>query len=277
MISKTLIIFATIALSIVAAVAQENSFRIYDVQGRSLEAKLLQVDNRRGMVELELRNTQRKKVKVSIFSKADQEYFRDWHVVQEFQSARLKIEAKKKIVNSRMEMVQGAVRRDIDEICYEITVNNRTEISIGDITVEYNIYAEQQVLDHVWNQFTTVNTYNGIGAVTKVADGANHIWWEIDEADFDAKGHLLEYTLGNDVVTSHGYDAGSGRLDEIRLANLASGMHIHGFQHDNVGNLDRRTLSRTMKANLAEDFTYDSLNRLRTETVGTVRKTIRRN
>ncbi|MEE9367409.1 MAG: hypothetical protein V3V05_00950 [Pontiella sp.] len=157
---KTIITLMAIVLSAVPADAEEDSFRIYDVQGRSLEAKLLQVDTRRGMLELELRNKQRKKVKVAIFSKSDQAYFRDWHAVQEFQSSRLKVEVRKKIVNSRMEMVQGAVRRDIDEISYEITVDNRTEFPIGDIKIEYNIYAEQQVLG---NGRTEVDFFTAYG------------------------------------------------------------------------------------------------------------------
>ena len=148
-------------------------------------------------------------------------------------------------------------------------------------TIEYDAYSRvekshrfwrpQSVtnqLDHNWNRFTTINTFNERGTVTTVADGTGHVWWEIDEADVDAKGHLLEYTLGNDVVTTYGYDVNSGRLEEIRLTNLAAGMHTHGFQHDNLGNLEQRTLSRTMKTSLAEDFTYDRLNRLRTATVG---------
>ncbi len=123
-------------------------------------------------------------------------------------------------------------------------------------------------LDHNWNSFESINTYNSRGAITKVTDGTGHVWWEINEADFDAKGHLLEYKLGNDVVTTQEFNPDTGRIEEIELSNMSNGLSTYGFQYDRLGNLTDRSLTRTMKTNLSESFSYDKLNRLKTADVG---------
>ncbi|MBN2785890.1 MAG: VCBS repeat-containing protein [Pontiellaceae bacterium] len=123
-------------------------------------------------------------------------------------------------------------------------------------------------LDHRWNSFTSINTYNERGAITQVKDGSDHIWWEMDAANFDAKGHQLEYTLGNDIVTTQVFAPTSGRLSTIHLSNMANGAYTYGFQFDRLGNLKQRSLARTMQTMRTEDFTYDKLNRLESATVG---------
>ncbi|MBN2785358.1 MAG: VCBS repeat-containing protein [Pontiellaceae bacterium] len=123
-------------------------------------------------------------------------------------------------------------------------------------------------LDHRWNSFASINTYNERGIVTKVEDGSGHVWWEMDAADFDAKGHRLEYTLGNDIVTSQTFDPDSGRLETIQLSNMSNGLHNYGFEFDRLGNLTQRSLARTLQTTRSEDFTYDKLNRLESSTVG---------
>ena len=124
-------------------------------------------------------------------------------------------------------------------------------------------------LDHRWNSFTSINTYNDRGAITQVADGTGHVWWKMDESDFDAMGHQLEYTLGNDIVTSKTFDPDSGRLDSVYLSNMSNGQYAYGVQFDRLGNLTQRSLARTLQTTRSEDFTYDKLNRLETATVGT--------
>ena len=125
-----------------------------------------------------------------------------------------------------------------------------------------SVIASGDNLSPAWNSFESINTYNERGAVTQVADGTGHVWWTIDEADFDAKGHLLEYTLGNDVVTSHEYDPDTGFIEEMEISSMTNGVFTYGFQHDRLGNLKQRTLNRTLQTSLSETFGYDGLNRL---------------
>jgi hypothetical protein len=126
----------------------ESAFRVFEAQGRAVEARIIQVDPSRGMVELELRNKQRKKVKVAIFREVDQDYIRDWNVVQEFMSQSFKIEPVKNIMGTKKEMLgsQKAIRRDTKQICYDIKISNRTGVSIDGLTLKYNIFYEQEEL-----------------------------------------------------------------------------------------------------------------------------------
>ena len=126
----------------------EKEFRIFEAQGRAIEAKVVHVDLSRGTVELELRNNQRKKVKASIFTKEDQAYLLDWHRVREFRSSRLKVEPVKNVVDKQKEMLgsQSAIRRDTDIIRYDINLANRTGATLGKVWIEYNIFYEQEEL-----------------------------------------------------------------------------------------------------------------------------------
>ncbi len=125
-----------------------------------------------------------------------------------------------------------------------------------------SVIASGDALSPNWSSFESINPYNTRGAVIQVSDGTGHVWWSIDEVDFNAKGQLLEYTLGNGVETTQSFNPPTGRLVGIELSNLSSGLHSQGFQYDRLGNLTQRTLSRTLQTSLSETFGYDALNRL---------------
>jgi len=136
------------AVILACAARADDAFRVFDAQGRMVEAKVLHVDFQRGTVELELRGGQKKKVKPSIFSKEDQQYIMDFGAIQEFRSSRLKVELEKKTLDKRREMLgsQSAIRRDTDVLCYEVKVLNRTAVRFDDLEVQYNIFYEQEEL-----------------------------------------------------------------------------------------------------------------------------------
>jgi len=111
-------------------------------------------------------------------------------------------------------------------------------------------------LDPEWNAFSTVNTYNSIGVITKVADSTGHTWWQIEEEDFDAKGHLLAFQLGNDTVTEKTYDPDTGFLTDI----TCDGVQSLQMGFDRLGNItSRRNLRQIL---VKETFVNDGLNRL---------------
>lgn len=131
-----------------------------------------------------------------------------------------------------------------------------------------SVIASGDSLSPLWNVFTTVNTFNNYGVVTKVSDSTGHTWWKIDDRDYDAKGHLLQFTLGNDTVTSRTYDPDTGSLTAITCRNAsseASDIQNDLYSLDRLGNLkSRRNLRQIL---LKEDFVYDGLNRLTQSTV----------
>lgn len=130
-----------------SALAQEQ-FRRFQVGERTIEARVLNVDAKRGTVELELRNKQRKKVKSSIFNEEDQSYIREFALTQAFKSQRFKIEVDKNILDKRKEMVgpQKAIIRNTETICYDINISNNTDTTIDGVTIAYNVFYEQEEL-----------------------------------------------------------------------------------------------------------------------------------
>ena len=123
---------------------------------------------------------------------------------------------------------------------------------------------DEYTMDPEWNVFTTANTFNQYGVITKVSDSTGHDWWQIDEEDFDSQGRLLEFTLGNDTVTAKTYDENTGRLTAITTRNASSSstdIQNDQYNFDRLGNIKYRRDLHT-GISLWEDFDYDNLNRL---------------
>lgn len=139
MMKRIMLVFSLVAGSALA----QGQFREFKVDDRFIEARVLKVDMARGEVELELRNKKRKKVKSSIFSKKDQSYIRDFAKVQAFQTQRFKVELEKKVLDRSKKEVNG-VLRETESICYDININNSTDLTIDGVTIAYNIYYEQE-------------------------------------------------------------------------------------------------------------------------------------
>ena len=123
-----------------------TGFRIFSAGDREIEAQVVSVDVQRGTVTLELQNQQRKKVKSSIFSAKDQAYIAEHALIQEFQSARFKLELEKVVVEKRRETPSHGVRRDVEKICYEIQVSNNTPVRMEGVSISYNVFSEQEHL-----------------------------------------------------------------------------------------------------------------------------------
>jgi hypothetical protein len=142
---------SSLALVFLLVVTAANSgatdgFRIFtDRQGRAVSAKIINVDAQRGLVELQLENKRRKKIKPSIFCEKDQTYIRDWQSLRMFNSSSsFKVELKKKVVESWTE--KGSVQRDFERVMYEMVLMNRGAEPLENLEVAYNIFYEQEQL-----------------------------------------------------------------------------------------------------------------------------------
>jgi RHS repeat-associated protein len=106
-------------------------------------------------------------------------------------------------------------------------------------------------------------SYNALGYQTQLKNSAtNEVYWTANARD--AEGRLIQQTSGNGVVTTQTYDTLTGRLANIR-AGTGNAVQDFGFGYDLIGNLTSRIDTNT---GLSETLTYDSLNRLKTATVG---------
>ena len=91
----------------------------------------------------------------------------------------------------------------------------------------------------------------------------------------DADGRATQEQLGNGVVSQRGYNAYTGRLNSIRSGPAANNPTYQNdaYDYDVLGNLESRSqLIANAGGLLGETFTYDSLNRLSTSTIGGVVK-----
>lgn len=124
----------------------EEAYRTFIIKGQEIKAKIIAVEPAQGNVVIELDNQQRKKVKASIFSEADQTYIRERALIQEFLSHRLRIQMKKNVVNRKRENPHHGIQRDVDVIRYDIVVSNGSSLDFGRLLVAYNLFYEQDVL-----------------------------------------------------------------------------------------------------------------------------------
>jgi hypothetical protein len=135
-----------LALVFCISAGAQSEFHIFtDLQDRVISAKIINVDDLRGKVELELENKRRVKVKPSIFIDTDQAYIHDWKSLKSFSSSSaFKVELKKRVIESWTE--KGTAQRDFERIVYEIVLTNRGTIPLNNLVVAYNVFYEQELL-----------------------------------------------------------------------------------------------------------------------------------
>lgn len=108
--------------------------------------------------------------------------------------------------------------------------------------------------------FSALLEYTPSGYANKVTDTIGNPLWQLDE--MNARGQLMQVTLGNGIVTRHTYQEDMHYLESIitshNLQNLS-------YTYDKFGNLAAR---KDNKRNLTESFTYDDMNRLKTISMG---------
>ncbi|MEM8661328.1 MAG: tRNA lysidine(34) synthetase TilS [Pseudomonadota bacterium] len=84
--------------------------------------------------------------------------------------------------------------------------------------------------------------------------------------EMDARAQVKAEVLGNDVITSRGYDAATGRLNAITSTGAGANIQDLDYHWDTVGNLDWRR-DQSAGKDITETFQYDGLNRLKQQAV----------
>lgn len=89
--------------------------------------------------------------------------------------------------------------------------------------------------------------------------------------NMDERGNLVKYTLGNGVQVLKQYYSATGLLysvDSQRPSPINTPIQKLFYYWDDLGNLSGRTTKGENGKDVVERFTYDSLNRLKTNTLG---------
>ena len=108
--------------------------------------------------------------------------------------------------------------------------------------------------------FSALLEYTPSGYANKVTDAMGNPLWQLDE--MNARGQLMQVTLGNGIVTRHTYQEDMHYLDSIITSNNLQNL---SYTYDKFGNLAARKDNRR---NMTESFTYDDMNRLKTISMG---------
>lgn len=135
--------------------AKPREFKSPD--GRTIQAEIIDFNTKTGLVELELPKGKRVKVKPSIFVAEDQTYIKEWAKLSAVRSpTRFKVSAKKNLVKRSKKTEEGYITKTdgsreqepvseakFEEYVYEIYLENRNDIALENVTLEYRIFYEQ--------------------------------------------------------------------------------------------------------------------------------------
>ncbi|MBW2713802.1 MAG: RHS repeat-associated core domain-containing protein, partial [Deltaproteobacteria bacterium] len=119
-----------------------------------------------------------------------------------------------------------------------------------------------QVFDAAGASSAIRNIYNGYGHLYQVVDNSNenHVYYEV--TDVDARGTPIAQELSDGViVVKQSLDPASGRPQILETVSAGQQVQYQEYQWDGVGNLAWRN---DYRRNRKDEFSYDSLNRLRT-------------
>ena len=118
-----------------------QEFRVFVTRsGKTVKGRVRAYNPDNGIVAIAKENGKTHKIDLSIFSKADQAYVREWHLIKAFFSQdRFHISVRKKRSGAGTELL---IWRSEVEIVYGIMLENRSDYDLEGLSVAYCIYCE---------------------------------------------------------------------------------------------------------------------------------------
>ena len=134
-----------VAIAADAAVGEYRTF--HDSQGREIKARLLQFNPQSDEVKIQLGNRKIRTTKITVFSDADQEFIRNWHISEvAFSGKNLIVTINKKSLRSDRQRGKVAGWKPkktgmrVEEMAYELELENRNKAALKGMKAEYCIY-----------------------------------------------------------------------------------------------------------------------------------------
>ena len=200
------------------AYSETRAFSLLD--GRTIEAEIVDYDGRQGAVTLKRVDGKRVPVKTDIFVEADQLYFKEWDAAKAFTSDSLfRISCDEEVLEKRKEEVykdlrdtEGNVEEHLmkeikyEDIAYNLNLRNGNKTALDNMRMEYRIYYEQSresrdnpdATQYVLAGKTDLPALPGGGtaavttdAVTIYSDNINSIDWSDGSARVGGKGEVI--------------------------------------------------------------------------------------
>lgn len=158
MMKGWIVVLLLVAASCLCASGREG-FRVFtDSKGRAILLRIVKCDIKHDSVTVEREDEKRLTVKISGFSKSDQDYIKEWFKANELISEKnLRISFDKEVVGRREEEIRGttyyvdsgiqeenkAGEIEYEDIAYMITFHNKSPFPLENARLEYRIYYEQ--------------------------------------------------------------------------------------------------------------------------------------
>jgi hypothetical protein len=144
-----------------------------DSTGREISARILTYDVRKEVIYVQMENGRKGKIELSKLSDDDRDYVQVWQVSRDFlEDRRFKISAKRKSEDNKDKTNKiGIVTRDVENMSYEILLENNSKMNFENINLQYCIYYEQEVSAAGGNK-TKQGVYCGRTEVEDLAPGA---------------------------------------------------------------------------------------------------------
>ena len=140
------IIFIWMSLLVCAAWAGDEYRDFTNTKGQTVRGRIVSFDARKDIVQIEPERGKKARIPLSALIEKDQEYVRSWQVGRNFMDdRRLKISAKRRREdNEGMTRKYGIVTRDVENMSYEILLENASELMFENVEMQYCIYYEQE-------------------------------------------------------------------------------------------------------------------------------------
>ena len=117
-----------------------------NTQGQTVRARILSFNAKKGIVNIEPENGKGAKIPLSALIEKDQEYVRAWGNAQNFMNkGRFGISVERqREKNEGKSRNQGITEMDVRNVGYDISLENRSDVPLANLLVEYCIFYEQE-------------------------------------------------------------------------------------------------------------------------------------
>ena len=136
---KNSLVSIGLSMLVFTAWADETYRDFTNTQGQTVRGRVFSFDAKKGIVQIKPEKGKKARIPLSALIEEDQEYVRSWQVGRDFMDDRcLKISAKRKCEdNEDKSRKYGIVTRDVENMSYEIRLENKSEMSFEKMEMQY--------------------------------------------------------------------------------------------------------------------------------------------
>jgi hypothetical protein len=134
-----LVVWGMLSLSQLCGAGELHEFRTLD--GKCVKAEILAYNGRLDVVTLKLPNQSMKKVHPGLFVAKDREYIKNWSFIFGLKNpSKFAVKVNKKQGDYKRKDVRGSGTVKIQEVRYDIAVENLNSFPLENLSIEYKIF-----------------------------------------------------------------------------------------------------------------------------------------